>query len=37
MKIISSVEKLKNKLFTVSEDHAVDPSGFEIKRYIVHH
>ena len=37
MKIVSSVEKLKNKLFTVSEDHAVDPSGFEIKRFIVHH
>jgi ADP-ribose pyrophosphatase len=37
MKITSSVEKYKNKLFTVSEDHAVDPSGFEIKRAIVHH
>ncbi|MGB6943299.1 MAG: NUDIX hydrolase [Bryobacteraceae bacterium] len=37
MKIISSVEKLNNKLFTVSEDHAVDPSGFEIKRFIVYH
>ena len=37
MKIISSVEKLKNKLFTVSEDHAVEPGGFEIKRFIVHH
>jgi ADP-ribose pyrophosphatase len=37
MKIISSVEKLKNKLFTVSHDHAVDPDGFEIKRDIVHH
>ena len=37
MKIISSVEKYKNKLFTVSEDHAVDPGGFEIKRAIVHH
>ena len=37
MKIISSFEKLKNKLFTVSDDHAVDPSGFEIKRFIVHH
>jgi ADP-ribose pyrophosphatase len=37
MKIISSVEKLKNKLFTVSDDHALDPSGFEIKRFIVHH
>lgn len=37
MKIISSKEKLTNRLFTVSEDHAVDPDGFEIKRYIVHH
>ena len=37
MKIVSSVEKLKNKLFTVSEDHAVEPGGFEIKRFIVHH
>ncbi|MBV9771949.1 MAG: NUDIX hydrolase [Bryobacterales bacterium] len=37
MKIISSVEKLKNKLFTVTNDHALDPSGFEIKRDIVHH
>src|ERR1700739_4074882 len=37
MKLISSVEKLTNKLFTVSEDHAVDPSGFQIKRFIVHH
>ncbi len=37
MKIVSSVEKLKNKLFTVSEDHAIEPGGFEIKRYIVHH
>ena len=37
MKIISSVEKYKNRLFTVSEEHAVDPDGFEIKRSIVHH
>ena len=37
MKIVSSVEKLTNKLFTVSYDHAVDPSGFEIQRFIVHH
>jgi ADP-ribose pyrophosphatase len=37
MKIVSSVEKLKNKLFTVSEDRAIEPGGFEIKRYIVHH
>jgi ADP-ribose pyrophosphatase len=37
MKLVSSKEKLANKLFTVSEDHAVDPDGFEIKRFIVHH
>jgi ADP-ribose pyrophosphatase len=37
MKIISSVEKYKNSLFTVSEDHAVEPGGFQIKRAIVHH
>jgi ADP-ribose pyrophosphatase len=37
MKIISSVEKFKNRLFTVSEDRAIDPDGFEIKRAIVHH
>jgi ADP-ribose pyrophosphatase len=37
MKIISSKEKLKNKLFTVSLDKAVDPDGFEIERFIVHH
>jgi ADP-ribose diphosphatase len=37
MKVISSVEKYKNKLFSVSEEHAVDPSGFEIRRAIVHH
>ena len=27
MKIISSVEKLSNRLFTVSDDHAVDPAA----------
>jgi ADP-ribose pyrophosphatase len=37
MKIVSSVEKYKNTLFSVSEEHAVDQSGFEIKRAIVHH
>lgn len=37
MKLISSKQITKNRLFTVSEDHAVDPSGFEIKRAIVHH
>jgi ADP-ribose pyrophosphatase len=37
MKIASSVEKYTNRLFTVSEDHAVEPGGFQIKRAIVHH
>ncbi len=37
MKIISSKELLKNKLFTVVEEVAHDPSGFEIKRAIVRH
>ncbi|HYL74945.1 MAG TPA: NUDIX hydrolase [Bryobacteraceae bacterium] len=37
MKLISSVEKYKNSLFSVTEDHAVDPSGFEIRRAIVQH
>src|SRR5215472_15577395 len=37
MKLISSVQKYKNDLFSVTEDHAVDPSGFEIRRAIVQH
>jgi ADP-ribose pyrophosphatase len=37
MKLISSVRKYKNALFEVTEDHAVDPGGFEIKRGIVQH
>ena len=37
MKLISSIQKYKNDLFSVSEEHVVDPSGFEIKRAIVHH
>ncbi|HEX5229063.1 MAG TPA: NUDIX hydrolase [Bryobacteraceae bacterium] len=37
MKIVSSKERFKNRLFTVTEDHAIDPDGFEIKRAIVHH
>jgi len=37
MKIISSKEVLKNKLFTVVEEVAHDSSGFEIKRAIVKH
>ncbi len=34
---MSSKEILKNKLFTVVEEVAHDPSGFEIKRSIVRH
>jgi len=37
MKVISSVEKYRCRLFSVSEEHAVDPGGFEIQRCIVHH
>jgi ADP-ribose pyrophosphatase len=37
MKIINSEEKLKTKIFTVREVHAVEPDGFEIKRMIVGH
>jgi len=37
MKVISSRELLKNELFTIVEEVANDPSGFEIKRSIVRH
>lgn len=37
MKIISSDEILKNKLFRVVNEVATDPSGFEIHRSIVRH
>lgn len=37
MKIISSKEILRNRLFTITEEHAVDPDGFEIHRSIIHH
>jgi ADP-ribose pyrophosphatase len=37
MKIVSSEEKYTSKIFTVAEEHAVDPDGFEITRGIVHH
>jgi ADP-ribose pyrophosphatase len=37
MKVIKSRDKLKTKIFTVREVHAVDPDGFEIKRLIVGH
>ena len=37
MKVISSRELLKTRLFSVVEEVANDPSGFEIKRSIVRH
>ncbi len=37
MKIISSQEKYKNSLFNVTEQVAISPDGFEIKRAIVGH
>jgi ADP-ribose pyrophosphatase len=37
MKIISSREVFKNKLFRVVDEVATDPSGFEIHRAIVRH
>jgi ADP-ribose pyrophosphatase len=37
MKLVSSVEKYKSDIFKVTEDHAVEPGGFEIKRAIVQH
>ncbi len=37
MKLLSSKEITRNRIFTVTEDHATDPGGFEIKRAIVHH
>ncbi len=37
MKLISSEERFKSKIFTVTEDRAVDPDGFEIHRAIVRH
>jgi ADP-ribose pyrophosphatase len=37
MKLISSEEKYRCKLFWVTEDHAVDPDGFEMKRSVVRH
>jgi ADP-ribose pyrophosphatase len=37
MKIISSKEILTNKLFTVTDEIAHDPDGFEIHRLIVRH
>lgn len=37
MKLIESKELLKTSIFTVTEDRATDPEGFEIQRAIVRH
>ena len=37
MKLISSTERYRSSIFWVTEEHAVDPDGFEIRRAIVHH
>jgi ADP-ribose pyrophosphatase len=37
MKMVSSKALLKTSIFSVSDEHAVDPQGFEIKRAIIHH
>jgi len=36
-KLISSKKRFHSSIFSVTEDHAVDPDGFEIKRAIVRH
>jgi ADP-ribose pyrophosphatase len=37
MKLTSSKELLKTKIFSVTEDEAVEPGGFHIKRAIIQH
>lgn len=37
MKLVQSKELLRTKIFRVTEDEAVEPGGFEIKRAIVQH
>jgi len=37
MKLISSKEITRNRIFRVTLDHAIDPDGFEIQRVIVQH
>jgi ADP-ribose pyrophosphatase len=37
MKLISSKELIRTPIFYVTQDHALDPDGFEIKRAIVQH
>jgi ADP-ribose pyrophosphatase len=37
MKLISSTEVLKTPIFRVTDDRAIDPDGFEIRRLIIQH
>jgi ADP-ribose pyrophosphatase len=37
MKIVESKELIRTKIFSVTEDVAKDPEGFEIKRAIIRH
>src|SRR4029077_10442407 len=37
MKLISSKELIKTPIFHVTQDRAIDPDGFEIRRAIVQH
>lgn len=37
MEIISSIEKYRCKIFSITEDEARDPGGFYIKRSIIRH
>lgn len=37
MKLISSVEKYRCSIFAVTEDHALEPGGVEIRRCVVRH
>ncbi len=37
MKLISSEERYRTPIFWVTQDHALDPDGFEIHRAIVRH
>jgi len=37
MKLISSKEVFTSDIFRLTEDHAIEPGGFEIKRVIVQH
>ena len=37
MKLISSKQLIETEIFTASDDLAVDPGGFRIRRLIIHH